>query len=34
MLKKIIDWSVANRLIVFLFTVAAIAGGEIGRAHV
>ena len=27
MLKKIIDWSVANRLIVFLFTVAAIAGG-------
>jgi len=33
MLKRIIDWSVANRLIVFLGTVAAIAGGvwAIGR---
>ncbi|NOT10028.1 MAG: efflux RND transporter permease subunit [Gemmatimonadales bacterium] len=27
MLKRIIDWSVANRLIVFLFTIAAVAGG-------
>ncbi len=27
MLKRIIEWSVANRLIVFLFTVAAVAGG-------
>src|SRR3990170_561852 len=33
MLKRIIEWSVANRLIVFLGTVAAIAGGiwAIGR---
>ena len=33
MLKRIIDWSVANRLIILLFTVAAIAGGiwAIGR---
>ncbi|MEK6597945.1 MAG: efflux RND transporter permease subunit, partial [Gemmatimonadota bacterium] len=27
MLKRIIDWSIANLLLVFLFTVAAIAGG-------
>jgi len=27
MLKRIIDWSVANRLIVLLFTAAAVAGG-------
>ena len=27
MLKRIIEWSVANRLIVLLFTAAAIAGG-------
>jgi Cu(I)/Ag(I) efflux system membrane protein CusA/SilA len=27
MLKRIIEWSVANRLLVLLFTVAAIAGG-------
>ena len=27
MLKRIIEWSVANRLVVFLFTAAAIAGG-------
>ncbi|MDO8501990.1 MAG: CusA/CzcA family heavy metal efflux RND transporter [Gemmatimonadaceae bacterium] len=27
MLKRIIEWSVANRLIVILFTVAAVAGG-------
>jgi Cu(I)/Ag(I) efflux system membrane protein CusA/SilA len=27
MLKRIIDWSVSNRLIVFLFTIAAVAGG-------
>ncbi len=27
MLKRIIDWSVGNRLIVFIFTLAAIAGG-------
>ncbi|HSQ29900.1 MAG TPA: CusA/CzcA family heavy metal efflux RND transporter [Gemmatimonadaceae bacterium] len=27
MLKRIIDWSVANRLVVLLFTAAAIAGG-------
>ncbi len=33
MLKRIIEWSIANRLIVFLGTVAAIAGGiwAIGR---
>src|SRR5688572_33382690 len=27
MLKRIIEWSVANRLLVLLFTAAAIAGG-------
>ncbi len=27
MLKRIIEWSVANKLIVFLFTIAGIAGG-------
>ena len=27
MLKRIIDWSVNNKLLVLLFTVAAIAGG-------
>ncbi len=27
MLKRIIDWSVANRLIVLLFSAAAILGG-------
>ena len=33
MLKHIIAWSIANKLIVFLFTVAAIAGGiwAVGR---
>ena len=27
MLKRIIEWSVANRLLVLLFTVAAVVGG-------
>jgi Cu(I)/Ag(I) efflux system membrane protein CusA/SilA len=33
MLKRIIEWSVANRLIVFLFTAAAIAGGGWALSH-
>ncbi|MEO7084210.1 MAG: CusA/CzcA family heavy metal efflux RND transporter [Gemmatimonadaceae bacterium] len=33
MLKRIIEWSVANRLIVTLFTVAAVAGGVYAVRH-